>query len=180
MQFYKACPRWLREVYKNNETTYKERWLFTETEHFKRTIHAVSARLGFMHPLSSGNVMLVHEHNKWEGITYTHLTWKIHLYSEFSNLIPLVGNLQIWPKKRQYTLELLMQYVSGGYLRSKVDSLTRNSGEWIKPFQNPSKYLFQNCTGDQSCNIFHHISCFPWVFVFQNELILIMLGMLSH
>ncbi|KAG0716428.1 Multiple inositol polyphosphate phosphatase 1 [Chionoecetes opilio] len=66
LKFYKACPRWLREVYKNNETTYKERWLFTETEQFKKTIHAVSARLGFMHPLSSNEVEAMYDECRFE------------------------------------------------------------------------------------------------------------------
>lgn len=66
LRFYKACPRWLREVYKNNETTYKERWLFTETEHFKRMLHAVSARLGFMHPISTNEVESMYDECRYE------------------------------------------------------------------------------------------------------------------
>lgn len=52
LQAYKSCPRWLKEVYKNEETTYKERRLFTQGEIFQSTLHAVSSRLGFMHPLT--------------------------------------------------------------------------------------------------------------------------------
>ncbi|XP_045133296.1 multiple inositol polyphosphate phosphatase 1-like isoform X1 [Portunus trituberculatus] len=67
LRFYKACPRWLQEVYKNNETTYKERWLFTETEHFKKMVHAVSARLGFMHPLSTDEVVAMYDECRYEA-----------------------------------------------------------------------------------------------------------------
>ncbi|KAK3889555.1 hypothetical protein Pcinc_006448 [Petrolisthes cinctipes] len=66
LRFYKACPRWVKEVYKNKETTYKERQLFVETEDFKNTAHGVSARLGFMHPLSLDELVAVYDECRYE------------------------------------------------------------------------------------------------------------------
>ncbi|XP_042220335.1 multiple inositol polyphosphate phosphatase 1-like isoform X2 [Homarus americanus] len=66
LRFYKACPRWLREVYKNNETTYKERRLFVQTEEFQSMAHAVSARLGFMHPLKPREIVAIYDECRYE------------------------------------------------------------------------------------------------------------------
>lgn len=65
LRFYKACPRWLREVYKNGET-YKERKLFEKTEEFQSVAHAVSARLGFMHPLTPGEIESIYDECRYE------------------------------------------------------------------------------------------------------------------
>ena len=53
-QFYDDCPRWIQEVENNNETTFKEQSLFEKGEEFQSVIHAISARLGYMHPLQRG------------------------------------------------------------------------------------------------------------------------------
>ncbi|CAL4073625.1 unnamed protein product, partial [Meganyctiphanes norvegica] len=66
LRFYKACPRWLKEVYKNNETTYKERLLFVESQPFQAVLHAVSARLGFMHPISSRELESIYDECRYE------------------------------------------------------------------------------------------------------------------
>ncbi|XP_045603682.1 multiple inositol polyphosphate phosphatase 1 [Procambarus clarkii] len=66
LRFYKACPRWLREVYRNSETTYKERTLFTHSEVFQSVAHAVSARLGFMHPLKPGEIEAIYDECRYE------------------------------------------------------------------------------------------------------------------
>ncbi|XP_068219996.1 multiple inositol polyphosphate phosphatase 1-like [Palaemon carinicauda] len=65
-QFYKACPRWMREVYKNNETTYKERLLFVKGKEFQSVIHTVSARLGFLHPLTPRQIESIYDECRYE------------------------------------------------------------------------------------------------------------------
>ncbi|XP_069969884.1 multiple inositol polyphosphate phosphatase 1 [Penaeus vannamei] len=66
LRAYKSCPRWLKEVYKNEETTYKERRLFTQGEIFQSTLHAVSSRLGFMHPLTPKELEAIYDECRYE------------------------------------------------------------------------------------------------------------------
>ncbi|XP_071513577.1 multiple inositol polyphosphate phosphatase 1-like [Panulirus ornatus] len=67
LRFYKSCPRWLHEVYKNYETTYKERRLFVQTEEFQNMTHAVSTRLGFMHPLTPRELESIYDECRYES-----------------------------------------------------------------------------------------------------------------
>ncbi|KAK7068393.1 hypothetical protein SK128_007921 [Halocaridina rubra] len=66
LRFYKSCPRWLKEVYRNNETTYKERRLFTSGKEFQSVVHAVSARLGFLHPLTPAQIESIYDECRYE------------------------------------------------------------------------------------------------------------------
>lgn len=66
LRFYKSCPRWLREVYKNNETTYKERRLFVHGKEFQRVIHAVSVKLGFVYPLTPQHIESIYDECRYE------------------------------------------------------------------------------------------------------------------
>lgn len=66
LKFYKSCPRWMREVYKNNETTYRERLLFVNEKEFQSVIHAVSAKLGFLHPLTTRQIESIYDECRYE------------------------------------------------------------------------------------------------------------------
>ena len=48
LQFYKSCPLWLTEVYRNEETTYRELKLFENSKLFEDVLQKVSTRLGYV------------------------------------------------------------------------------------------------------------------------------------
>ncbi|KAL7632520.1 UNVERIFIED_CONTAM: hypothetical protein RMT77_017137 [Armadillidium vulgare] len=66
LRFHKACPKWEKEVYRNNETTYRERNLFKQTKIFQDMVERISSLLGFLKPLTIRYLTAIYDECRYE------------------------------------------------------------------------------------------------------------------